>query len=114
MRRRLKGLRLSPGLVISVVAVFFAIGGIGYAAGKIGTGDIQDGAVTKPKIDDEAVNSARIQDATIKYKDLKFEPRLAGRSSRPAGPQGPQGEAGPAGPANVQVDTQAEDRHGAG
>jgi hypothetical protein len=71
----------SPALVISVVAVFFAIGGIGFAAATIGTGDIKNGAVT----------SKKIKDGTIKQKDMGFN--VSGTAG-PAGPQGPQGAQG--------------------
>lgn len=108
MKRNFKPARLTPGLVISVVAVFFAIGGIGYAAGKIGTDDIKSDAVTKSKIADDSVNSARIQDGTIKYKDLKFSPDSLVGPEGPQGPQGPEGPEGPPGPANVQADSQAK------
>lgn len=105
MKSRFERLRPTPAIVVSGIALFFAIGGIGYAAGQIGTDDIQSDAVTKAKIAESAVNSAKIQDGTIKYKDLKFSPdSLVG----PEGPQGPQGEQGPAGPVNADVDLQAE------
>jgi hypothetical protein len=107
MKRWIHRLRPSPGIAISLTAVFLAIGGVGYAAGKIGTEDIKDGAVTKPKIADEAVNSKRIQDETIKYKDLKFDPDSLVGPQGPQGAQGPEGPQGPAGPANVDVDKTA-------
>jgi hypothetical protein len=99
--------RPTAGTGIALVALFLAIGGVGYAAGKIDTNDIKDGAVTKPKIADEAVNSERIQDETIKYKDLKFDPDSLVGPQGPQGAQGPEGPQGPAGPANVDVDKTA-------
>lgn len=108
MRTRLSRLRLSPAVVISGIALFFAIGGIGYAATKIGTDDLKDGAVTKKKVASEAINSKRVKDKTIKYKDLKFDADSLVGPEGPQGQQGPQGPQGPAGPANVDVDKKAE------
>ena len=52
--------RLSPALVISVIALFVALGGVGYAAATVGTDDIQTGAVTSPKIHNAAVNTQKL------------------------------------------------------
>jgi hypothetical protein len=78
MRRMLSRFRLSPAFPISLIALFVALGGVGYAAATIGTKDLKNNAVT----------SKKIKNHTIKKKDLKFNP---------TGPAGPQGPAGPAG-----------------
>jgi hypothetical protein len=67
MARRL---RPSPALAIALLALFVSIGGVGYAASKIGTNDIQNKAVTKPKIDKQAVSTNRIADLAVKTKKL--------------------------------------------
>lgn len=113
MRSRLEQVRLTPGFVVSLVAMFFAIGGIGYAASKIDTKNIENGAVTKKKIAKGAVDSKRIKNRSIKCIDLKDPACLRGPAGArgpqgPQGPQGPEGPQGPAGPANVQVDSQAK------
>ena len=54
---------VSPALVVALIALFVSIGGIGYAATKIGTSDIQNGAVTTKKIHNRAVTSKKIKGA---------------------------------------------------
>lgn len=53
--------RPSPALVISVLALFVAIGGSAYAASKVGTKDIRAGAITTAKIKNEAVTGPKIR-----------------------------------------------------
>ena len=57
--------RPSPALVISMIALFVALGGVGYAAATVGTDDIQTGAVTSPKIHNEAVNTQKIATGAV-------------------------------------------------
>jgi hypothetical protein len=91
MRSRLNRFRLSPAFPISLIALFVALGGVAGAVATIGTGDLENGAVT----------SKKIKDGTIKKKDLKFTIPTGGGAQAPAGPQGPPG---PAGTANIQAD----------
>jgi hypothetical protein len=93
MRRRLSRFRPSPAVVISAIAVFFAIGGIGYAASKIGTSRIKDHAVTDKKLHGNSVGSGKVKDHSLKRRDLRFTVHNGA-----PGPQGPQGPAGPPGP----------------
>jgi hypothetical protein len=93
MRSRLSRFRPSPAVVISAIAVFFAIGGIGYAASKIGTNRIKDHAVTDKKLHGNSVGSGKVKDHSLKRRDLGFTVH-----NGPPGPQGPQGPQGPAGP----------------
>jgi hypothetical protein len=88
MRSRLSRLRPKPGVVLGAIAVFFAIGGIGYAAATVGTNDIKNGAVTKKKLHKNAVISKKVKNHSLKRVDLAFNA---------VGPTGPQGPAGPAG-----------------
>ena len=57
-----------------MIALFVAIGGIGYAAATIGTNDIQNGAVTKKKLHKNAVNSKIVKNHSLKKVDLGFNP----------------------------------------
>jgi hypothetical protein len=75
--RKWRQFRPSPASVISVVAVFFAIGGIGYAAATIGTNDIKNGAVTKKKLHKNAVDSTKVKNHSLKKADLAFNPSNA-------------------------------------
>ncbi len=58
--------RISPASCLAMVALFVALGGGAYAAaGKIGTPDIKNGAVTKVKIKKEAVTNAKVKNDAI-------------------------------------------------
>ena len=83
MTREGRGRRPSAALVIAVLALFVALGGTGYAAvrlaaNSVGTAQIRNGAVTRPKLNALLLSS------------------LAGRTG-PQGPAGAQGQTGPAG-----------------
>ena len=80
----------SPSLAVSVLALVVALGGTSYAAGLIGSQDIQD----------DSVRSVDVRDATLKKEDLRFDP--TGQRG-PVGPQGPQGPAGADGAATRWV-----------
>ena len=62
--------KISPASCLAMVALFVALGGGAYAAaGKIGTAEIKNGAVTKVKIKKEAVTGPKIkQDAVTGAK----------------------------------------------
>jgi hypothetical protein len=104
MRSRLNRFRPTPAVVISVIAVFFAIGGIGYAASKIGTNNLKKGAVTQPKLHGNSVGSGKVIDHSLRCHDLKN-----GCVQGPRGPQGPQGVQGvqgnPGPPGGVNFNT---------
>jgi hypothetical protein len=63
--------RPSPALVLSVIALFVAVGG-GYAigAGKIGTSDIAKQAVTNKKIAKKTIKKSRVADDTLTGKQI--------------------------------------------
>jgi hypothetical protein len=63
--------RPSPALIIALVALFVSIGGVGYAASKIGTNDIKNQAVTKPKIAKKAVTTGRLADQAVTERTLR-------------------------------------------
>jgi hypothetical protein len=73
--------RPSPAMVVALVALFVALGGVGWAAATIGTNDIQDGAVTAKKlhanavatkkIRDKAVNGAKVKDDSLTGTDIQ-------------------------------------------
>lgn len=56
----LRRLRPSPAMVIALIALFVSLGGVGYAATKIGTSQIRDGAVTAAKLHGNAVTRKKI------------------------------------------------------
>jgi hypothetical protein len=61
MRRVSSRGRSEAALVISVIALVMALGGIGYAAGTIGTSEIENGAVTAKKLHRGAVKTNKIR-----------------------------------------------------
>ncbi len=84
------GPRLTFANVMSVIAVFIALGGASYAAIKlpknsVGTKQLKGGAVTLKKIKKNAVNSAKVRNHSLRAADFK-----AGQL--PQGPQGPPGQ----------------------
>jgi hypothetical protein len=62
---RLRAKRPSPALVISILALFVALGGSAYAASKIGTKQIKNNAITAAKIKNNAVTGAKIKNGAI-------------------------------------------------
>jgi hypothetical protein len=64
MRKLLRGLRPSPALIVACLALFVAMGGVGYAALKlkpnsVKTKNIKNGAVKEAKIADGAVSTGK-------------------------------------------------------
>ena len=57
--------RPSPALVISILALFVALGGSAYAASKIGTNDIKANAITAGKIKNSAVTTKKIKNGAV-------------------------------------------------
>jgi hypothetical protein len=85
--------RPTASLVISVVALFVALGGVSYAAfqappGSVGTTAIKNGAVTNPKIRNLAVNYNKIAYGTVGIRRInvdQVQARVSGNCSGPAG-----------------------------
>ncbi len=70
MFTRFRGRRPSAPMVISITALFFALGGVGYAAsslppGSVGTAQLQNSAVTHSKLRYAAVTWEKIAPNTI-------------------------------------------------
>ncbi len=63
--------RPSPAIVISVLALFVALGGTAYAATKIGTKDIRNNAITAAKIKKNAVTEAKIKANAVTTAKIK-------------------------------------------
>jgi hypothetical protein len=84
--------RLSPALVISLIALFVALGGTGYAALKL-----PKNSVGTKQLKNNAVTSAKVKNGSLTPSDFKAGQIPAG----PQGPQGLQGVQGVPGPVNV-------------
>jgi len=62
--------RPTPALIISVMALFIALGSGAYAASKIGTNDIKNNAVTGKKIDKKAVKPSKLHRGAVKVNKI--------------------------------------------
>jgi hypothetical protein len=80
--RKLLARRPSPALVISVIALFVAMGGTGYAALKL-----PKNSVGASQIRTGAVGTSEVKNGALKLKDF-------GAGQIPAGPRGATGPAG--------------------
>jgi hypothetical protein len=93
MNRRLRA--PSPALVISLLALFVALGGTTYAATSlprhsVGTAQLRNGAVTKKKLNKRTIHALKGEQGP------QGVPGLQGVQG-PKGLQGPKGDSGPAG-----------------
>jgi hypothetical protein len=94
--------RPTPALVISVVALVFALTGTGVAArtllprNSVGTAQLRANAVTSSKVRNHSLLARDFRPG-----QLPRGPQGVPGPSGPAGPAGPAGAAGPAGPSGV-------------
>lgn len=87
--------------VAASLALFLALGGVGYAATQlpkdsVGAKQLKAGAVTGPKIKDGAVTGAKVRNGSLSSADLAPGTVTSGAAG-PVGPAGPAGESGPRG-----------------
>lgn len=99
--------------VMSTLAVFIALGGLGYAAtlprNSVGARELKSRAVTNAKIRTGAVTSATVRDRSLLARDFRAGQLLAGPKGDPGaagapgakGDTGAQGAQGPAGPSGI-------------
>jgi hypothetical protein len=73
---------LSYANVTATLALVVALGGTGYAATRIGTSDIEDGAITSSKIANGAVVASKIGEGAVNAK------ALAAKAVKPAAVDG--------------------------
>lgn len=81
--------RLSPSLIVSIVALFVVLTGSAIAAGEIITSpdQIKDGVITEPKLADGAVNTRALADNGVRLADLA-QPTVAAGVSAGVSPDG--------------------------
>jgi len=93
--------------VVSVIALFVALGGGAYAlsipSNSVGAKHLKKDAVTGPKLKRGAVTSSKLRDGAVTAAKLADGVTTTGPKGDtgapgPAGPTGPGGPAGPAGP----------------
>jgi hypothetical protein len=88
---RLSRFRPSPAMMVALVALFVAMGGVSYAA------LLAPNSVGPKQLKKNAVRSAKVKDGSLKAVDFAAGQLPAG----PKGDQGPKGEKGERGPAGV-------------
>lgn len=90
--------RLTFANVVSVVALFVALGGSAWAisANSVGSKQIKRGAVKKADLGANAVSSEKVADGSLLAGDFAAAQLPAGErgATGPQGPQGPQGTQG--------------------
>lgn len=84
--KRLTSAMTPAAMLVAVLALLVAGGGIGYTAAKIGTSDLKDNAVTSRKIKNgnvrtgdlgpDAVNGAKVRDFSLSPNDLVRDARF--------------------------------------
>jgi hypothetical protein len=91
-------------MVVACIALLVALTGTSIAAvtqlvprNSVGPAQLRSGAVTRPKLRNNAVNTTKVANRSLRAIDFAAGQLPAG----PAGPQGPAGAAGPAGPAGA-------------
>jgi hypothetical protein len=99
------------GNITGTLALFVALGGTGYAATRIGTAQIKNGAVTTAKIKDGAVTAAKVKPGSLTGAQfapgtlLKGDTGAAGAAGAAGAPgaAGTTGPAGATGPSDVYI-----------
>jgi hypothetical protein len=61
---------LHPATFIALISLFIALGGVGYAATKIGTKQIRNAAVTNKKLANNSVTTRKIRAGAVANSDL--------------------------------------------
>lgn len=77
----------SPSLVISILALFVALGGTSYAAAKLHGKNIRTGTVTTKQVKNNSITGADIKNGSIRRADLNAD-------AFAAGPKGDKGDPG--------------------
>jgi hypothetical protein len=92
--------RPSPAMVVAVVAVFLAFGGGAYAAVRVTTSDIANGAVTHAKLADESVMNNNLGQGVVHAANLSksLAAQIAAAPKPSVGTRGDAGATGPQGP----------------
>jgi Collagen triple helix repeat (20 copies) len=87
--------RISPATVLSLIALFVALGGVSYAAVKINGQNIQNNSIPGAKLMNSAVTNNKVRANSLRANRLTAAARASLQGAR--GPQGAQGPQGPQG-----------------
>jgi hypothetical protein len=100
---RMSKIRISPGSVLALIALFVALGGVSYAAVTINGKNIQNNSIPGKKLKNGAVTNAKVKLNSLAANRLTSAARARLSGARgPQGLQGPRGEAGPQGAQGAQ------------
>jgi len=70
---RKSNIRISPATPLAMIALFVSLGSVSFAAGVIGTADLENGAVTKKKLHRNAVATGKIRNGAVSTPKLRDE-----------------------------------------
>jgi hypothetical protein len=87
------GRRISPSLVISLLALFVALSGTSYAVTVVTGKNVKDGSLTGKDVKDNSLTSGDVRNGSLRLRDFR-----SGELPKAPGARGPAGPAGPAGP----------------
>jgi hypothetical protein len=94
--KSLNRIRPTASMVVACIALFVAMGGVGYAAATIGSAQIKNNTIKSADVKNRSLGTKDLSSKAVKsLKGAKGEAGPAG----PAGPQGPAGAAGAPGSA---------------
>jgi hypothetical protein len=100
-------IRISPGSVLALIALFVALGGVSYAAVTINGKNIKNNSIPGKKLKNGAVTNAKVKANSLAANRLTSAARASLRGAQgprgEAGPQGAQGPQGPQGPAGTAL-----------
>jgi hypothetical protein len=69
--RRIFSHRPSAAMIVALLALFIALGGVSYGVATIGTGDIKNRAVTTKKLKNGAVTTKKLKNGAVTTKKLR-------------------------------------------
>jgi len=93
--------RISPSLVISILALFVALSGTSYAVTVVTGKNVRDGSLTGKDVKDNSLTSGDVRNGSLRLRDFRSGELTKGATGArgPAGPAGPAGAAGAPGSA---------------
>jgi hypothetical protein len=79
--RRIALCRPSPALVISIISLVIAVGGVSYAATKVGTDSLRNGAVTSEKVRNNSLRGVDILESSLGTVPSAGKAIIAGKAT---------------------------------
>ena len=112
---RIPSARLSPEMVVALVALSSSLAGGATAATLLSGKDIANRSITGKDLKASSVTSKHVKNRSLVRKDFKNGHLLLGEIGPvgPAGPEGPEGPAGPRGPQGPAGEDGADGADGA-